>query len=48
MKHDNFDILTAAEVRGKVIVRTSIIGILVNVILSVFKLSLGFLLIQLH
>lgn len=42
MKHDNFDILTAAEVRGKVIVRTSIIGILVNVILSVFKLSLGF------
>ena len=42
MKHDNFDILTAAEARGKVIIRTSIIGILINVILSVFKLSLGF------
>ena len=42
MKHDNFDILTAAEARGKVIVRTSIIAILINVIISVFKLSLGF------
>lgn len=42
MKHDNFDILTAAESRGQVIVRTSVIGMLINVILLVFKLSLGF------
>lgn len=42
MKHDNFDFLIAAEARVKVIVRTSVIGILINVILSVFKLYLGF------
>lgn len=41
MASDNFDIITASQNRGQVIVKTSIIGILTNVFLATFKLVLG-------
>ena len=43
MKKDNYDILELSENRGKTIVRTSIIGILTNVLLAAFKATLGIL-----
>ena len=43
MKKDNYDILELSENRGKTIVRTSIIGILTNVLLVAFKATLGIL-----
>ena len=41
MNNDNFDIIKEAERRGKIIVKTSIIGILTNVLLAIFKAILG-------
>lgn len=43
MSNDNFEVLNESEIRGKIIVRTSIIGIITNVLLAVFKAILGFL-----
>lgn len=43
MSNDNVDVLSESEFRGKVIVRTSIIGIITNVVLAVFKAILGIL-----
>jgi len=43
VKKDNYDILELSENRGKTIVRTSIIGILTNVLLAAFKATLGIL-----
>ena len=43
MSNDNFEVLNESAIRGKIIVRTSIIGIITNVLLSVFKAILGFL-----
>lgn len=37
MNHDNYDITKEAELRGKIIVKTSIIAILTNVLLAAFK-----------
>lgn len=41
MNHDNYDITKEAELRGKIIVKTSIIAILTNVLLAAFKAILG-------
>ena len=46
MKKDNYDILELSENRGKTIVRTSIIGILTNVLLAAFKATLGILVLD--
>lgn len=43
MSNDNFEVLNESEIRGKTIVSTSIIGIITNVLLAVFKAILGFL-----
>lgn len=43
MSNDNVEVLSESEIRGKVIVRTSIIGIITNVVLAVFKAILGIL-----
>lgn len=43
MSNDNFEVLNESAIRGKIIVRTSIIGIITNVLLAVFKAILGFL-----
>lgn len=43
MLNDNFEVLNESAIRGKIIVRTSIIGIITNVLLAVFKAILGFL-----
>ena len=43
MSNNNFEVLNESEIRGKIIVRTSIIGIITNVLLAVFKAILGFL-----
>lgn len=43
MSSDNFEVLNESAIRGKIIVRTSIIGIITNVLLAVFKAILGFL-----
>lgn len=43
MSNDNAEVLSESEIRGKVIVRTSIIGIITNVVLAVFKAILGIL-----
>lgn len=37
MNHDNADVISMTENRGKTIVRTSVIGILTNVLLAAFK-----------
>lgn len=37
MNHDNSDVILMAENRGKTIVKTSLIGILTNVVLAAFK-----------
>lgn len=47
MSNDNFEVLNESAIRGKIIVRTSIIGIITNVLLAVFKAILGFLSIPL-
>lgn len=41
MNHDNADVISMTENRGKTIVRTSIIGILTNVLLAAFKAVLA-------
>ena len=41
MNHDNADVISMTENRGKTIVRTSIIGILTNVLLEAFKAVLA-------
>lgn len=41
MNHDNSDVIAMAEKRGKTIVKTSIIGILTNVVLAGFKAVLA-------
>ena len=43
MSNDNFEVLNESKNRGKVIVRTSVIGIITNVLLAVFKAILGIL-----
>ena len=43
MSNDNVEVLSESEIRGKVIVRTSIIGIITNIVLAVFKAILGIL-----
>ena len=43
MSNKNFEVLNESEIRGKIIVRTSIIGIITNVLLAVFKAILGVL-----
>ena len=43
MSNKNFEVLNESEIRGKIIVRTSIIGIIANVLLAVFKAILGVL-----
>lgn len=43
MSNYNFEVLNESAIRGKIIVRTSIIGIITNVLLAVFKAILGFL-----
>lgn len=43
MSSDNFEVLNESKNRGKVIVRTSVIGIITNVLLAVFKAILGIL-----
>lgn len=43
MSNDNFEVLNESAIRGKIIVRTSIIGIITNVLLAVFKAILSFL-----
>lgn len=43
MSNNNFEVLNESEIRGKIIVRTSIIGIITNVLLAVFKAILGVL-----
>lgn len=41
MNHDNSDVISMAESRGKTIVKTSVIGILTNVVLAAFKAVLA-------
>ena len=41
MNHDNADVISMTENRGKTIVRTSIIGILTNVLIAAFKAVLA-------
>ena len=41
MNHDNSDVISMAENRGKTIVKTSVIGILTNVVLAAFKAVLA-------
>lgn len=41
INHDNADVISMTENRGKTIVRTSIIGILTNVLLAAFKAVLA-------
>lgn len=41
MNHDNADLISMTENRGKTIVRTSIIGILTNVLIAAFKAVLA-------
>lgn len=41
MNHDNSDVILIAENRGKTIVKTSVIGILTNVVLASFKAVLA-------
>lgn len=43
ISNNNFEVLNESEIRGKIIVRTSIIGIITNVLLAVFKAILGVL-----
>ena len=43
MSNDNYEVLNESAIRGKIIVRTSIIGIITNVLLAVFKAILSFL-----
>lgn len=43
MSNNNFEVLNESKNRGKVIVRTSVIGIITNVLLAVFKAILGIL-----
>lgn len=43
MSNYNFEVLNESAIRGKIIVRTSIIGIITNVLLAVFKAILGVL-----
>lgn len=43
MSNYNFDVLNESAIRAKIIVRTSIIGIITNVLLAVFKAILGVL-----
>lgn len=43
MSNNNFEVSNESEIRGKIIVRTSIIGIITNVLLAVFKAILGVL-----
>ena len=43
MSNNNSEVLNESAIRGKIIVRTSIIGIITNVLLAVFKAILGVL-----
>lgn len=43
MSNYNFEVLNESAIRAKIIVRTSIIGIITNVLLAVFKAILGVL-----
>lgn len=43
MSNNNFEVLNESEIRGKIIVKTSIIGIITNVLLAAFKAILGVL-----
>lgn len=43
MSNNNFEVSNESEIREKIIVRTSIIGIITNVLLAVFKAILGVL-----